>query len=273
MTAWEDAQRFFAGNLAEVRRDAGSPSLAELETASGGRLTQSTVSRVLLGQFPEWEFVELFLEACRAFAREKRRSVTESLYEESVWRRRHEALVVLSEAHRRDERAELPPGVQRFPLKDAQPPVVDLGEQPSQLLLARHELVPFTGRADELTMLERWRDGKAPDGRPIVASVALLHGAGGQGKTRLATELARRTAAAGGWKVWQAVRTGTITADTPPPQEVGAGAQRAGRGRLRRTLACAGARFPHGQTLRPARRTAEGPAHRPLGGLVVLSRG
>ncbi|TXS22166.1 ATP-binding protein [Streptomyces sp. ms191] len=219
MTALEDARRYFAGTLAEVRRDADSPSLAEIERVSGGRLTQSTVNRVLLGQFPEWEFVELFLKACRAFAKEKRRSVTESLYEESLWRRRHADLVVLSEAHRRDEGAELPPGVQRFPLKDVQPPVADLGEQPSQLLLARHEVVPFTGRADELTTLERWRDGKTPDGRPIVASVALLHGGGGQGKTRLATELARRTAAAGGWKVWQAVRTGTVTADPPHPKK------------------------------------------------------
>lgn len=222
MTAMEEARRYFAGTLAEVRRDAGSASLAELAGASGGRLSQSTVDRVLLGRFvepPEWEFVDSFLRACRACAKKNRRSVTESLFEEALWRRRHADLVVLWEAHRRDEGAELPPGVQRFPLKDVQPPVVDLGEQPSQLLLARHEVVPFTGRADELTALERWRDGKTLDGRPIVASVALLHGGGGQGKTRLAAELARRTAAAGGWKVWQAVRTGTITADAPHPKK------------------------------------------------------
>ncbi|WP_146228456.1 tetratricopeptide repeat protein [Streptomyces sp. CG 926] len=177
---------------------------------------------MLLGQFvepPEWEFVDFFLKACRAFAEETRRSVDGSLFKETSWRRRHADLVIKWETHRRDEGAELPPGVQRFPLKEVRPPVADLGEQPSQLLLARHEVVPFTGRADELTTLERWRDGKTSDGRPIVASVALLHGRGGQGKTRLATELARRTAAEGGWKVWQAVRTGKVTMDTPRPKK------------------------------------------------------
>ncbi|MGW6709172.1 tetratricopeptide repeat protein, partial [Streptomyces sp. NPDC054956] len=222
MTAMEEARQNFAGALAEVRRDAGSASLADLARASGGRLTKSTIGRVLQARFvepPEWEFVECFLKACRAFAKEARRSVDESLFKETLWRRRHTDLVSKWEAHRRNEGAELPPGVRRFPLKDVQPPVADLGEQPSQLLLARHEVVPFTGRADELTRLERWRDGKEPDARPIVASVALLHGGGGRGKTRLATELARRTAAAGGWKVWQAVRTGTVTADTPHPRK------------------------------------------------------
>ncbi|MCX4633105.1 tetratricopeptide repeat protein [Streptomyces sp. NBC_01443] len=222
MTAMDEARQNFACALAEVRQDAGSPSLAELARASDGRLTKSTLGRVLLGQFvepPEWEFVDFFLKACRAFAKETKRSITESLFKETLWRRRHADLVIKWEVRRRDEGAELPPGVQRFPLTDVQPPVADLSEQPSQLLLARHEVVPFIGRVDELTTLERWRDGKTPDGQPIVASVALLHGAGGQGKTRLAAELARRTAVAGGWKVWQAVRTGTVTADTPRPKK------------------------------------------------------
>ncbi|MBO3739327.1 tetratricopeptide repeat protein [Actinoplanes flavus] len=67
--------------------------------------------------------------------------------------------------------------------------------QPSRLLLARYQVVPFTGRTRTLDDLDTWISG--PD--PVAAR--LIHAAGGQGKTRLAAEVANQCAAAG-WTVW-----------------------------------------------------------------------
>jgi hypothetical protein len=61
-----------------------------------------------------------------------------------------------------------------------------LGYQPSRMLRAQFEIVPFNGRDTELRQLRKWRD--AP---PSGTSVMLIHGPGGQGKTRLAGHLAR----------------------------------------------------------------------------------
>ncbi|MTE21881.1 tetratricopeptide repeat protein [Streptomyces sp. TRM43335] len=69
--------------------------------------------------------------------------------------------------------------------------------QPARLLHARHQLVPFTGRVAELRVLTAWRDGDA------AISVLLLHGAGGQGKTRLAMHFAEQSRS-DGWQVRQA---------------------------------------------------------------------
>ncbi|MEV5576599.1 tetratricopeptide repeat protein [Spirillospora sp. NPDC052269] len=80
--------------------------------------------------------------------------------------------------------------------------------QPSRLLDARAEVVDFTGRDGELQTLRAWRDGE-----PHLA-VRWLHGEGGQGKTRLAGQLARESAARG-WLVVDAVH-GT---DGAPPAE------------------------------------------------------
>ncbi|WP_050777811.1 tetratricopeptide repeat protein [Micromonospora sp. ATCC 39149] len=68
--------------------------------------------------------------------------------------------------------------------------------QPSRLLLARHQIVPFTGRERTLDVLAAWVGGDAP------VAVLLVHGAGGQGKTRLAAQVTVQCAAAG-WAVWQ----------------------------------------------------------------------
>ncbi|NUT53406.1 MAG: hypothetical protein HOV94_39895, partial [Saccharothrix sp.] len=68
--------------------------------------------------------------------------------------------------------------------------------QPSRLLDARSQVVPFQHRDDELRQLAGWRD--ADDAR---LSVLLLHAPGGQGKTRLAAELAARSDS---WSVRQA---------------------------------------------------------------------
>jgi tetratricopeptide (TPR) repeat protein len=56
---------------------------------------------------------------------------------------------------------------------------------PSWLLSARHQVVPFYGRDQELAWLQDWRDSPTQG-----VSVRLVHGPGGQGKTRLAAQFA-----------------------------------------------------------------------------------
>ncbi|GAA2439621.1 tetratricopeptide repeat protein [Streptomyces macrosporus] len=81
-----------------------------------------------------------------------------------------------------------------------------LRAQPSRMLDARAEVVEFVGREAELQSLVDWRDA----GRSL--AVRWLHGEGGQGKTRLAAQLAAASQKAG-WKVVDAVH-GT---ETHPP--------------------------------------------------------
>ncbi|GAB3076677.1 tetratricopeptide repeat protein [Micromonospora schwarzwaldensis] len=84
---------------------------------------------------------------------------------------------------------------------------------PSCLLLARHQVVPFTGRERTLDALAEWVRG----GEPVAA--LLVHGAGGQGKTRLAAEVTAQCAAAG-WAVWTVVHTPTPVPGTVPVSRV-----------------------------------------------------
>lgn len=79
--------------------------------------------------------------------------------------------------------------------------------QPSRMLDARAEVVEFTGREAELRELVAWRKTEPR------LSVRLLHGEGGQGKTRLAAKFADDSERAG-WKVVYAVH-GT---DAHPPE-------------------------------------------------------
>ena len=74
--------------------------------------------------------------------------------------------------------------------------------QPSRLLLARYQVVPFTGRAADLNDMAEWMAGAES------VSVRLIHAAGGQGKTRLAGHAATVWAAAG-WAVWRVVHAPT----------------------------------------------------------------
>ncbi|ULR48548.1 tetratricopeptide repeat protein [Streptomyces deccanensis] len=68
-----------------------------------------------------------------------------------------------------------------------------LRELPSRLLNARHAVVDFTGRQDERASLHHWlRESDR-------LSMRWLHGVGGQGKTRLADQLAKE-AIERGWK-------------------------------------------------------------------------
>ncbi|TYB51120.1 tetratricopeptide repeat protein [Nonomuraea sp. PA05] len=66
-------------------------------------------------------------------------------------------------------------------------PIEPRAGTPGSLLAAGQETVPFHGRGELLDELARWRD----DDRPF--SIKLITGEGGQGKTRLAGELLRRT--------------------------------------------------------------------------------
>src|SRR5437870_3930637 len=76
----------------------------------------------------------------------------------------------------------------RYDLRPFSPPTcadtAELRIQPSQLLLASNRVVPFTGRENELARLRQWLD------EPCRIGAKLMHGPGGQGKTRLAAEFA-----------------------------------------------------------------------------------
>ena len=105
-----------------------------------------------------------------------------------------------------------------FPVAAPAPPR-SVGEAPSRLLSARYRLVPFSGRDGELHYLAEWRDDNARLG------VRLVHGPGGQGKTRLAARFAALSAAVG-WAVWTARQEPSLTAAASLPVPV------AGRGVL-----------------------------------------
>jgi tetratricopeptide (TPR) repeat protein len=82
--------------------------------------------------------------------------------------------------------------VAAFGLAAAPPPRMREDQGPSWLLAARHEVVTFAGRTRELRDLRAWRDTAGSR-----VSVCLVHGPGGQGKTRLAAHFAQESAAAG----------------------------------------------------------------------------
>ncbi|GAB1325756.1 hypothetical protein [Streptomyces sennicomposti] len=90
---------------------------------------------------------------------------------------------------------ERPFRIEDFPLvpRPVRPRV--LAEQPSRLLRTLHQVVPFSGRHAELEALASWRDDPAEE-----TAVRLVHGPGGQGKSRLAAQVARLWAA-DGWSV------------------------------------------------------------------------
>lgn len=96
-----------------------------------------------------------------------------------------------------------PPYVVRELPLPAPPP--DLVEAPSWALRAQYGIVPFAGRDDVLRDLRAWRD----EGDAL--TVFLLHGPGGQGKTRVAEELLRRSDDEG-WAVAVAASGGSMSA-------------------------------------------------------------
>ncbi|MEU8551785.1 ATP-binding protein [Streptomyces roseoverticillatus] len=111
--------------------------------------------------------------------------------------------------------------VDAFPSARPQLTVEEARAQPARLLLARQGVVPFTGRAAELARLAEWRDSEKR------VSVLLLHGPGGQGKTRLAARFAALSRDAG-WDVLQARHA----SDPAPVGSAACRADTAGRGVL-----------------------------------------
>ncbi|MDG4766159.1 tetratricopeptide repeat protein [Solwaraspora sp. WMMD406] len=86
-----------------------------------------------------------------------------------------------------------------------------LVDQPSMLLAATNQVVPFTAlRDDDRAELAAWRDDPARG-----LAVRLLHGPGGQGKTRLAAQFGADSIAAG-WAVAVARHRSQLAADDPP---------------------------------------------------------
>jgi tetratricopeptide (TPR) repeat protein len=75
-----------------------------------------------------------------------------------------------------------------------------LSAQPSRMLRAQYQVVPFDSehRRTEIEQITRWRD----EAHKVAA--VLLHGPGGQGKTRLASHVAEMSRDAG-WQVLRAV--------------------------------------------------------------------
>ncbi|MFG1957328.1 tetratricopeptide repeat protein [Nonomuraea sp. NPDC049028] len=111
--------------------------------------------------------------------------------------------------------------VEPFPPSRSWPGVEQARAQPSRLLLARYEVVPFTGRESLQRELADWMQGPAGS-----MSVRLVHGPGGQGKTRLAAFLAGEHAnGERGWQVWQA-REALPSSAVPSRLSMPAGAAR-----------------------------------------------
>jgi tetratricopeptide (TPR) repeat protein len=102
---------------------------------------------------------------------------------------------------------EMPPPyrIEEYPLTL---PVQRARAQLSRLLLPRYGVVPFAGRERELANLRDWMNS----GETV--EVRLIHGAGGQGKTRLAAKLAVEHAEHG-VAAWRVVHT-TTPARTAP---------------------------------------------------------
>jgi tetratricopeptide (TPR) repeat protein len=86
--------------------------------------------------------------------------------------------------------------LQRLPGQPATLSVEDARAQPSRMLNARYEIVPFAGRGVLMGRLTEWLQ------EPARVSVRLVHGPGGQGKSRLAVYFGR--ARASRWEAWQA---------------------------------------------------------------------
>lgn len=194
----------FCSRLKRLQRASGI-SQAQLLTAA--HLGKSQMSAILNGKIkrsPDWDVTIAVVRACKEYAEVKGRLVPLELRDERDWRRRHADLEDDLQAEPQPgSRHEPPPGQplaggfhrhthivaggRRYRLGPARPePHGPLGElSVSQLLAARNGVVGFIGRDKELAVLRRWCSAATAD-----RGAFLVHGPGGQGKTRLVTQFA-----------------------------------------------------------------------------------
>ncbi|MFL6143551.1 MAG: tetratricopeptide repeat protein [Labedaea sp.] len=173
------AQHFYA-RLRALRVEAGEPSYGDLAKAAAGlpnrTLAKQTVSDLLNGNSqPRWKTVETFVLACKQYAKQKRIQLPDSTFDRKRWRTEFDRAWACGR--------QLADGPLREPYRTP-----DTAETPVRLLRAEYAVVPFQNR-DELTVLLDWC-------RQVAAGtwtgLAVVHGVGGAGKTRLALELAHR---------------------------------------------------------------------------------
>jgi tetratricopeptide (TPR) repeat protein len=164
--------------LRALRAEVGEPSYGDLEKASAGlanTLAKQTVSDLLNGNSrPRWKTVETFVLACERYARQKRIRRPDGTFDREWWR---------AEFDRARQGDQLIDGPLREPYRSP-----ETAETPVRLLRAEYAVVPFQSR-DELTVLLDWCRQVATGSR---TGIAVVHGVGGSGKTRLALELAHR---------------------------------------------------------------------------------
>ena len=213
---------------ARLKRMQVACGITQASIARAAQLGRSQMSDILNGKIrrpPGWDVTSAVVRACLEYAEARGRPVPPDLRDEGDWRRRHADLEQDLEAQagpgpRRNAAARhvasdvtasvagqaqaVPGGRPRYRLDRAGPgPHGPLGELPvSQLLASCNGVVGFTGRGAELAALRHWRDA-APAGRAAL----LVHGPGGQGKTRLAAQFAAESRSAG-WRVVAARHTG-----------------------------------------------------------------
>jgi tetratricopeptide (TPR) repeat protein len=190
----------FCGRLKRLQEAAGIPQ-ASLSVIA--YLSTTQMSDILNGKIrrrPKWEVIDAVVRACLEHAKKKGRLIPPDLRDEGDWRRRYRDLEQDLDAEtrqrrgvrgRNDEpRTAVPAGGTGWepgelaPLLES-PAEVD-PQSPALLLRADAEVVPFRGRSDLLQELIAWIQ------RPGLLSAVLVTGPGGQGKTRLARELAAR---------------------------------------------------------------------------------
>ncbi|MEZ0110159.1 hypothetical protein ABH920_004174 [Catenulispora sp. EB89] len=190
--------------LHELHRLVGSPGLRTVQHHAAANepafaLSKSTVGTLLDGTTnPREASVEAFVNACLRYARTRRKQLPSGCEQPGYWIQRYQASRAVT--RKTSGSWPIPPrdaGYRFEPFGFSAPRSASYQRAPSYLLDSRSEVVPFRDRS-ERQVLENWLDDTAPR-----ESVLLVHGEGGQGKTRLAMQVARR-AAERGWHVAQA---------------------------------------------------------------------
>lgn len=180
--------------LAQAAREAARSQVRVSVNPQAGEMTGSAVDRAFrLLEDPQ--FVDLVTEAvdvgivspADAFTEAPAGAVVHSLLDAQV--------VLLNQSPAvMDSAAE---AYRLLPFPD-EPSLPGGGTGPTALLRAADRVVPFFGREEELARLTSWREASDQ------VSVMLVHGPGGQGKSRVALEFGRQAVAAG-WRALQAL--------------------------------------------------------------------